>query len=136
MREAPLDITVRADPKGWAERLEANILPTGSLRRAAGGIASNSGVEGTGRAPGARGGVARGAAGGGDGGSASGEASKSESCRSWEEVSAAGPVRGMDANSSRPSCGGARPGNPHEARESERGDNAPQALRPPPKGTA
>ncbi len=37
LNEAPLDITVKADPQGWAERLEAAVLPTGSLRRAAGG---------------------------------------------------------------------------------------------------
>ncbi len=36
-QEAPLDITVKDDAAGWAERLEATILPTGSLRRAAGG---------------------------------------------------------------------------------------------------
>lgn len=35
--EAPLDITVKGDAAAWAERLEATILPTGSLRRAAGG---------------------------------------------------------------------------------------------------
>ena len=39
LREAPLDITVKnpAERAAWAERLEAEILPTGSLRRAAGG---------------------------------------------------------------------------------------------------
>lgn len=37
LAEAPVDITVAADPQGWAEKLEAEILPTGSLRRAAGG---------------------------------------------------------------------------------------------------
>jgi 16S rRNA (cytosine967-C5)-methyltransferase len=37
LHEAPLDITVKSDPQGWAERLEATVLPTGSLRRAAGG---------------------------------------------------------------------------------------------------
>ncbi|WP_142850510.1 16S rRNA (cytosine(967)-C(5))-methyltransferase RsmB [Telmatospirillum sp. J64-1] len=36
--EAPLDITVKADPALWAERLEAEILPTGSLRRRQGGF--------------------------------------------------------------------------------------------------
>jgi 16S rRNA (cytosine967-C5)-methyltransferase len=41
MREAPLDITVSADPIGWAERLEATILPTGTLRRASGGAIAN-----------------------------------------------------------------------------------------------
>ncbi len=35
--EAPVDITVAADPALWAERLEAEILPTGSLRRTGGG---------------------------------------------------------------------------------------------------
>ncbi len=35
--EAPLDITVKADAPLWAERLQATRLPTGSLRRAAGG---------------------------------------------------------------------------------------------------
>lgn len=37
LHEAPLDITVKSDPQGWAERLEATVLPTGTLRRAAGG---------------------------------------------------------------------------------------------------
>lgn len=35
--EAPVDISVRSEPELWAERLEADILPTGSLRRSAGG---------------------------------------------------------------------------------------------------
>ncbi|ARJ66586.1 MFS transporter [Magnetospirillum sp. ME-1] len=35
--EAPVDISVAADPAAWAERLEASILPTGSLRRSGGG---------------------------------------------------------------------------------------------------
>jgi 16S rRNA (cytosine967-C5)-methyltransferase len=35
--EAPLDITVKEDAAGWAERLEATVLPTGSLRRTGGG---------------------------------------------------------------------------------------------------
>ena len=35
--EPPLDITVKARPEWWAERLEADLLPTGSLRRKAGG---------------------------------------------------------------------------------------------------
>lgn len=38
LTEAPLDITVKGDPALWADRLEAEILPTGSLRRAAGGL--------------------------------------------------------------------------------------------------
>ncbi|WP_209872044.1 RsmB/NOP family class I SAM-dependent RNA methyltransferase [Azospirillum soli] len=37
LHEAPLDITVRRDPGAWAERLEATLLPTGSLRRPTGG---------------------------------------------------------------------------------------------------
>ena len=35
--EPPLDITVKGDAAAWAERLEAELLPTGTLRRAAGG---------------------------------------------------------------------------------------------------
>mgnify|MGYP001554163747 CR=1 FL=1 len=35
--EPPLDFSVKADAAGWATKLEASILPTGSLRRAAGG---------------------------------------------------------------------------------------------------
>jgi 16S rRNA (cytosine967-C5)-methyltransferase len=41
LREAPLDITVRADRAGWAQRLDAMLLPSGTLRRAAGGAISN-----------------------------------------------------------------------------------------------
>lgn len=37
LEEPPLDISVRADPEGWAARLEAVLLPTGSLRRRLGG---------------------------------------------------------------------------------------------------
>ncbi len=41
LHEAPLDITVKGGPAGsaaeWAERLEAKVLPTGSLRRPSGG---------------------------------------------------------------------------------------------------
>jgi 16S rRNA (cytosine967-C5)-methyltransferase len=37
LHEAPLDITVKADPAGWATRLEAALLPTGTLRRSSGG---------------------------------------------------------------------------------------------------
>ncbi len=33
----PLDFTVKSDPNGWAAKLDAAILPTGSLRRLAGG---------------------------------------------------------------------------------------------------
>jgi 16S rRNA (cytosine967-C5)-methyltransferase len=34
LTEAALDISVKSDPKKWAEALDAEILPTGSLRRA------------------------------------------------------------------------------------------------------
>ncbi len=34
LAEPPLDITVASEPDAWARRLEAEILPTGSLRRA------------------------------------------------------------------------------------------------------
>lgn len=37
LREAALDLTVKDSPLEWAARLEAIVLPTGSLRRAAGG---------------------------------------------------------------------------------------------------
>lgn len=37
LHEAPLDLTVKDDPAGWAERLGAQVLPTGSLRRPPGG---------------------------------------------------------------------------------------------------
>ncbi|MCH7866044.1 MAG: MFS transporter [Proteobacteria bacterium] len=37
LSEAPLDITVKKDAAGWAAKLDAQILPTGSLRRRAGG---------------------------------------------------------------------------------------------------
>jgi len=37
LKEAPLDLTVRGDPQGWAKLLEAQILPTGTLRRVSGG---------------------------------------------------------------------------------------------------
>jgi 16S rRNA (cytosine967-C5)-methyltransferase len=37
LQEAPLDLGVKSDAPLWAERLGAQILPTGSLRRAAGG---------------------------------------------------------------------------------------------------
>lgn len=33
LHEPPLDITVKDAPEGWAERLDAHLLPTGSLRR-------------------------------------------------------------------------------------------------------
>jgi 16S rRNA (cytosine967-C5)-methyltransferase len=35
--DPPLDITVKADAALWADRLEATVLPTGTLRRIAGG---------------------------------------------------------------------------------------------------
>jgi 16S rRNA (cytosine967-C5)-methyltransferase len=37
LKEAPLDLTVRHDVEAWRERLDATLLPTGTLRRAAGG---------------------------------------------------------------------------------------------------
>jgi 16S rRNA (cytosine967-C5)-methyltransferase len=37
LQEAPLDISVKGDAAGWAATLDAEILPTGSLRRSAGG---------------------------------------------------------------------------------------------------
>lgn len=37
LEEAPLDISVKKDHRVWAERLKAAPLPTGTLRRAAGG---------------------------------------------------------------------------------------------------
>jgi 16S rRNA (cytosine967-C5)-methyltransferase len=37
LKEAPLDITVRSDPEHWRELLDATLLPTGTLRRSAGG---------------------------------------------------------------------------------------------------
>jgi 16S rRNA (cytosine967-C5)-methyltransferase len=37
LKEAPLDLTLRADDDEWCEKLGATKLPTGSLRRAAGG---------------------------------------------------------------------------------------------------
>lgn len=37
LKEAALDFTVKDDLAGWASRLEAEVLPTGSLRRAGGG---------------------------------------------------------------------------------------------------
>lgn len=36
-QEPPLDIAVKADPEHWAAQLDAEILPTGTLRRSAGG---------------------------------------------------------------------------------------------------
>jgi 16S rRNA (cytosine967-C5)-methyltransferase len=37
LKEAPLDLTVRDDGAAWCEKLEGILLPTGTLRRAAGG---------------------------------------------------------------------------------------------------
>lgn len=37
LQEAALDFSVKSDPEQWAERLEASVLSTGTLRRAAGG---------------------------------------------------------------------------------------------------
>lgn len=40
LSEAPLDITVKGNPDAWAEPLQAEVLPTGSLRREPGGLIS------------------------------------------------------------------------------------------------
>jgi 16S rRNA (cytosine967-C5)-methyltransferase len=37
LKEAPLDLTLRQDSALWAERLQGTLLPTGTLRRSAGG---------------------------------------------------------------------------------------------------
>jgi 16S rRNA (cytosine967-C5)-methyltransferase len=37
LKEAPLDLTLREDADGWCSKLEATLLPTGTLRRAPGG---------------------------------------------------------------------------------------------------
>jgi len=37
LKEAPLDLTLRADDDEWSERLQATKLPTGTLRRPSGG---------------------------------------------------------------------------------------------------
>lgn len=34
LQEAPLDFSVKQDPEKWAEKLEATVMPTGTLRRA------------------------------------------------------------------------------------------------------
>ena len=39
--EPPLDLSVGADAAAWAKRLNADLLPTGSLRRPAGGLISD-----------------------------------------------------------------------------------------------
>ncbi len=41
LTEPPLDLTVKRNPEIWAERLEAELLPTGSLRRKTGGDIRN-----------------------------------------------------------------------------------------------
>src|SRR5262249_41713286 len=38
VQEPPLDLTVKQDPDAWAAALDAEILPTGGLRRKAGGL--------------------------------------------------------------------------------------------------
>jgi 16S rRNA (cytosine967-C5)-methyltransferase len=47
LNEAPLDISVKADAEAWAEKLQAELLPGGSLRRAssAGGVESLPGFS-------------------------------------------------------------------------------------------
>jgi 16S rRNA (cytosine967-C5)-methyltransferase len=37
LKEAPLDLTLRADPEVWCDKLQGTLLPTGTLRRPAGG---------------------------------------------------------------------------------------------------
>jgi 16S rRNA (cytosine967-C5)-methyltransferase len=37
LKEAPLDLTLRDDAEGWCAKLQGTLLPTGTLRRAAGG---------------------------------------------------------------------------------------------------
>ncbi len=37
LNEAPLDISVKKDPEIWAEKLDCKLLPTGHLRKSAGG---------------------------------------------------------------------------------------------------
>jgi len=41
LSEAPLDITVKEDAAGWAKKLDARILPAGSLRRPPGGTVTD-----------------------------------------------------------------------------------------------
>ena len=41
LAEPPLDITVKRDAEGWARRLDARVLPTGTLRRALGGAVAD-----------------------------------------------------------------------------------------------
>jgi len=41
LREAPLDISVKSDTEAWAARLDATVLPWGTLRRKPGGAVSS-----------------------------------------------------------------------------------------------
>ncbi len=41
LKEAPLDLTVRQDPEIWCEKLQGMLLPTGTLRRQAGGAVTS-----------------------------------------------------------------------------------------------
>src|SRR5215469_12496756 len=41
LKEAPLDLTLRGDGEEWCARLQGVMLPTGTLRRAAGGALAN-----------------------------------------------------------------------------------------------
>ena len=41
LKEAPLDLTLRADPEAWCDKLQAMLLPTGTLRRPAGGAVTS-----------------------------------------------------------------------------------------------
>ena len=41
LKEAPLDLTVREDPEVWCEKLQGMLLPTGTLRRQAGGAVTS-----------------------------------------------------------------------------------------------
>jgi 16S rRNA (cytosine967-C5)-methyltransferase len=41
LKEAPLDLTIRGDPQVWCEKLQAMVLPTGTLRRQAGGAVTS-----------------------------------------------------------------------------------------------
>jgi 16S rRNA (cytosine967-C5)-methyltransferase len=41
LKEAPLDLTVRTDPDVWSEKLQAMQLPSGTLRRQAGGAVTS-----------------------------------------------------------------------------------------------
>ena len=41
LKEAPLDLTLRTDPEAWCEKLQGMLLPTGTLRRPAGGAVTS-----------------------------------------------------------------------------------------------